>query len=82
MVTEYDVISSSWGSQFWVKIHVFQLLSTIKANLVAKIMQRSYLFVIFRVKHKKLAFRAVSIVILGKIQDVGQDVGQDGNHCW
>ena len=80
MVTEYDVISSSWGSQFWVKIHVFQLLSTIKASLVAKIMQRSYLFVIFRVKHRKLAFLAVStsFVILGKIQDGGQD----GDHCW
>ena len=80
MVAEYDVISSSWRSQFWVKIHVFQFLSTIKANLVAKIMQSSYLFVIFRVKHKILAFLAVSssFVILGKIQDGGQD----GDYCW
>ena len=23
MVTEYDIISSRWSSQFWVKIHVF-----------------------------------------------------------
>ena len=37
MVTKYDVISSRWSSQFWVKIRVFQLLSTIKVNLVAKI---------------------------------------------
>ena len=35
MVTRYDVISSRWSSQFWVKIHVFQLNSTIKVNKVA-----------------------------------------------
>ena len=32
----------------------FQLLSTIKVNLVAKIMQSAYLCVIFHVKHKKI----------------------------
>ena len=32
----------------------FQLLSTIKANLVAKIMRSAYLFVIYHVKHKKI----------------------------
>ena len=32
----------------------FQLLSTIKVNLVAKIMQSAYLCVIFYVKHKKI----------------------------
>ena len=53
MVTRYDVISSRWSSQFWVKIHVFQLLSTIIVTLVAKIMQRAYLCVIFHLKHKK-----------------------------
>ena len=43
MITRYDVMSSKWSSQFWVKIHVFQVLSTIKVNLVAKIMQSAYL---------------------------------------
>ena len=51
MVTSYDVISSRWSTHFWVKIHVFQLLSTIKVNLVAKIMQSAYLCAIFHVKH-------------------------------
>ena len=37
----------------------FQLLSTIKVNLVAKILQSVYLCVIFHVKHKKLLFLAV-----------------------
>ena len=32
----------------------FQLLSTIKANLVAKIVQSAYLYVTFYVKHKKI----------------------------
>ena len=76
MVTRYDVISSRWSSQFWVKIHFFQFLSTIKVNLVAKIMQSAYLCVIFHVKHKKTPFLAVLtwFLILGKIQD--------GDHCW
>ena len=37
----------------------FQLLSTIKVNLVAKIMQIAYLCVVYNVKHKKSAFLAV-----------------------
>ena len=37
----------------------FQLLSTLKVNLVAKITQSAYLCVIFHVKHKKLLFLAV-----------------------
>ena len=37
----------------------FQLLSTIKVNLVAKIMQSVYLCVIFLVKHIKLPFLVV-----------------------
>ena len=55
---------------------LFQLPSTIKVNIVAKIMQRVYLCVIFHVKHKKLPFIAVLtwFLILGKIQD--------GEHCW
>ena len=36
-----------------------QFLSTIKVNLVAKIMQSAYLCVIFHVKHKKLPFLAI-----------------------
>ena len=57
----------------------FQLLSTIKVNLVAKIMQSAYLCVIFHVKHKKLPFLAVYtwFLIPGKIQDGGQD----DHHC-
>ena len=35
-------------------VHVFQLFSTIKVNLVAKIMQSAHLCVIFHVKHKKI----------------------------
>ena len=32
----------------------FQLLSIIKVNLVAKIMQSAYICIIFHVKHKKI----------------------------
>ena len=81
MVTRYDVISSRWSSHFERKcMFFFQLSSTIKVNLVAKIMQSAYLCVIFHVKHKKLPFLAVLtwFLILGKIQDGGQD----GDHCW
>ena len=57
-----------------------QFFSTIKVNLVAKIMQSAYLCVIFHVKQKKSPFFVVSarFLILGKIQDGGQD----DNHCW
>ena len=50
-----------------------------KVNLVAKIMQSAY-FVIYHVKHKKTLFLAVLtwFLILGKIQDGGQD----GDRCW
>ena len=37
----------------------FPLLTTIKVNLVAKMMQSGYLCVIFHVKHIKLPFLAV-----------------------
>ena len=37
----------------------FKLLSTIKLNLVGKIMQSAYLYVIFHVKHKNEPFLAV-----------------------
>ena len=54
----------------------FQLLSTIKVNLVAKIMQSVYVCVIFHVKQKNLPFFAVltGFSILGKIQDGDGDV--------
>ena len=56
----YDVISSWWSSHFGVNIHVFLHVSTIKVNLVAKIMQSAYLCVILHVKYKKnLLFLAV-----------------------
>ena len=61
MVTRYDVISSRWSRHFWVKIHVFQLLSTIKVNLVAKIIQSAYLCVIGYVKRKKIAISEVCV---------------------
>ena len=53
MVTRYDVTSSRWSSQFWMKIHVFSTSFKNKVNLVAKIIQRAYLCVIFHVKQKK-----------------------------
>ena len=56
----------------------FPLLSTIKANLVAKIMQSAYLF--FMWSTKKSPFLAVLtwFPILGK----SQGGSQDGDHCW
>ena len=58
----------------------FQLFSTIKVNIMAKIMQSAYLCVMFHVKHNKNHhFSALTwLLILGEIQDCGQD----GNHCW
>ena len=41
----------------------FQLFSTMKVNLVAKIMRSAYLCVIFHVKHKKITiFRGFNLV--------------------
>ena len=55
MVTRYNVISSRWSSQFWVKIHAFSTsFNTIKVNLAAKIMQSVYLCVIFSCKAQKI----------------------------
>ena len=58
----------------------FRLFSTIKVNHVAKIMQSAYSCVIFHLHHKKSPSLAVLpwFLILGKIQDSGQD----GDHCW
>ena len=52
------------------KYMFFQLLSTIKVNLIAKIMQSAYLCVIFHVKHKKNTISH------------GHDGGHDRDHCW
>ena len=43
----------------WWKYMFFQLLSTTKTNLVAKIMEIAYLCVIFHFKHKIVPFLAV-----------------------
>ena len=59
MFRKYDVISSGWSSHFGVKIHVFQLLSAIKVNLLPKMMQRAYLCDVFHVKHKILPLSVV-----------------------
>ena len=45
-------------ADFGLKHMFFQLLSTIKVNLAAKLVQSVYLCVIFHVKHKKLPFLA------------------------
>ena len=76
MVTRYDVISSRWSSHFWVKVHVFQLFSTLKVKLVDRMMQSKYLCVILQVKRKKifiLPFFFTWFLILDKTQAGGQD---------
>ena len=57
------------------KYMFFQLLSTIKENLVAKIMQSAYLCVIFHVKLKQLPFLAALawFLLRRKIHDGNQD---------
>ena len=67
--------NSRWLSHFWVKMHVFQLVSAINAKPVDKMRQPTCLCVILHVKHKKLPILSVTwFIILGKIQD--------GNHVW
>ena len=67
MVTRYEVISSGWSSNFWVKILVFSTSFNKNVNLVPEIMQ-SALYVLFFISNKKLPFLAGS---------------QDGDHfCW
>ena len=74
MDTRYDVISSRWSSHFWVKMHVFQLLSGTKEKLLDKIMQSNYLCVVSLVKRKKLLIVTVftCFLVLEKIQDGDQ----------
>ena len=77
MVTRYDVISSRWSSHFWVKVHVFQLFSTLKVKLVGRMMQSKYLpvCVILQVKRKKIYILPFFtwFLILDKTQAGGQD---------
>ena len=79
MVWRYDVIRSNWQAIF-ERMHVFAPYSSIKVNIVDKMMQSAYLCVILYVTRKKLPFLAALtwFLILGKIQDGGQD----GSHCW
>ena len=53
----------------------FQILSTIKVKLVDEMMQSAYLLLILHVKHKNKTFISAltRFLILGKIQDAGQD---------
>ena len=63
-----------------MKVHVFQLFSTIKVNLVAKIKQSAYVCVIFHVKYKKNIIFALishndlqtSISNLGSFRNIGR----------
>ena len=59
MVTRYDVIRRRGSIHFLGERTCVQLFSTIKVNHVAKIMQSTYLSVIFHLKHKKSPYRAV-----------------------
>ena len=54
----------------------YNFFTTIKVNLVAKIMQSAYLCVIFHVKQKKSPF----LVVLPWFPSLGEI--QDGDHCW
>ena len=56
----------------------FPTFSTIKVNLVDKIMQSAYLSVIIHVKQLPFLPVLTRFLILGKIQDGGED----GRHCW
>ena len=50
----------------------FQLLSTTKVNLVAKIMQSAYLCVIFHVTHKKFLTKSKMATIVGDVTSLQQ----------
>ena len=79
----WDMMSQAPGGQaiFEWKWMFFQLLSTIKENLVDKTNEAStYLCDILHVKHKKIPIFTLftCFLVLGKIQDGGQD----GDHVW
>ena len=54
MVTRYDVISFRRSSHFLIKMHIFQLLSTIKVKLVNRMKQSTYLCFILHIMHKRI----------------------------
>ena len=62
MVTRYDVISRGGQDNFKGKYMFFQLLSTIKVNLVTRIMQSAFLCVIFHVKLKNIISRGFNLI--------------------
>ena len=76
----YEIWRSRWSSHFWIKMHVFQLLPTIKVKLVYEMMESVYLCVILHVKNKKWSFiEALTwFIILGKIKYGGPN----RDHCW
>lgn len=42
LVKRYEVGSGRWSSHFWVKMHLFQLVLTIKAKLAVKMRQSTF----------------------------------------
>ena len=76
----YKIWRSRWSSHFWIKMHVFKLLPTMKVKLVDEMMESVYLCIILHVKNKKWSFIEVLtwFIILGKIKNGSQN----GDHCW
>ena len=69
IVTRYDVISSRWSSQFWLKIHFFSTSFNNKSNSCDKNHAKCLFMCYFSCKHKKLPFLLVLtwFLILGKL---------------
>ena len=80
MVTRYDIISSRCSSHFWVKIHVFSTSLNNKSKACRWKDASAYLCVFHMFSTQEFPFIAVftRFLILGKIQDRGQDC----DHCW
>ena len=80
IITIYEVISSRWSRQFWVKIHVFSISLNNNSKSCSHNREKCLSMCYFSsVKHKKLPFLTVGwFPILGKIQDGVKD----GDHCW
>ena len=76
MVTRYDVISSRWSSNFWVKMHVFWTFCNNTNNLWMKWYKVGIyvLLYISSTKNNHLSRCYVTCFLIpGKIQDGGQD---------
>ena len=80
MVTRYDIISSRCSSHFWVKIHVFSTSLNNKSKACRWKDASAYLCVFYMFSTQEFPVIAVFtwFLILGKIQDRGQDC----DHCW